>query len=130
MKNMEYTELLPNVYWNCNPSANKNILVLCHPQLVNYYVPLLKDRIWKLHGDVTIWQTHIEVQESIKLLNEIEEMDSIIVLVSEMFMFEQHVIRDVVLPYAIAKGLTILPIVLDDKIEPVFDKQYGHIHFV
>lgn len=124
------TELIPNLYWNCNPSTNKNILILCHPQLVNYYIQQLKDKIWKFHGGVTIWHTQTEVRNSEKLLNEIKKMDLVIVLVSEMFMFGQHVIRDIVLPYAISEKLTLLPIVLSNEVEAKFDEHYGHIHFV
>lgn len=29
---MRYTELTPNVKWNCPPSDNWNILILYHPQ--------------------------------------------------------------------------------------------------
>lgn len=105
MKNKEFTELIPNLYWNCNPSTNKNILVLRHPQMVNYYMPLLKDKIWKSFSNVTIWQTNTEIQETSELLNEVEKMDVIIVLVSEMFMSTQHAIRNLVLPYIISKGI-------------------------
>ena len=127
---MEYNELIPNVYWNSDPSSNTNLLILCHLQQINYYMPMVKKYIWSKYGDVTVWNTKFEIQNTKQLFNEIENMDAIIVLASELFISTEHEIGDLAVPYALSKGIPILPILLGDELEFAFDKKYGHIHYI
>ena len=124
---MEYNELIPNVYWNSDPSSNTNLLILCHLQQINYYMPMVKKYIWSKYGDVTVWNTKFEIQNTKQLFNEIENMDAIIVLASELFISTEHEIGDLAVPYALSKGIPILPILLGDELEFAFDKKPGGI---
>lgn len=39
----EYTELIPSVKWNCPSHNNRNVLIICYPQQIPYYLSTLKN---------------------------------------------------------------------------------------
>lgn len=129
-KCMKYKELVPNVKWNCSSSKNTNILILCHPQQIPYYLSKLKDYIWERFSNVTIWQSKMEVTDKFQLLKEVEHMDAVICFVTELFMSSSNKIVDFLFLNIIKLKKPVLPIVVGEGLENVFDKKYSHIHFI
>ena len=128
--NMKYSELIPSVHWKCDPSSNTNILILCHPDQVNYYIPLFKNYIWSKFCNVTIWNTKYDIQNIRHLNDEIDTMDAVIVVVSELFISTEHIIGESVFPHILEKGIPVLPFLLGNNLAAEFDRKYGHIHFI
>lgn len=126
---MKYTELIPNVKWNCSPDNNRNILIICHPQQIQSYLAQLKDYIWKRFTNITIWQTNSGIGDWNQLLKEIDQMDAVICFITELLVSTPNVIGDRLLPAIIEKKCPLLPLVDDENLEQIFDKKYGHIHF-
>lgn len=127
---MKYTELIPNVKWNCLPNNNRNILILSHPQQTTYYLSQLKDYIWKQFTNITIWQTNLVIDDWNQLLKEVEQMDAVICFVTELLVSTRNEIGDILLPIIIERKYPLLPLVASEELEQIFDKRYGHIHFV
>lgn len=126
---MKYTELIPSIKWNCLPDDNRNILILCHPQQTTYYISQLKDYIWNQFENITIWQISSAIGDWNQLLKEIEQMDAVICFITELLVSIPNEIGDVLLPVIIEKKYPFLPLVVDEELEQIFDKRYGHIHF-
>ena len=67
---MKYTELIPNIKWNCPLDNNRNVLIICHPQQIPYYLSQVKDFIWERFTNITIWQTNSEIDDKNQFLKE------------------------------------------------------------
>lgn len=126
---MKYTELIPNVKWNCPPSNNRNILIICHPQQIPYYLSQVKEFIWERFTNITIWQTNTEIGDRNQLLKEVDQMDAVICFITELLVSTSNEIGDDLLHVVIEKKYPFLPIVDGENLEQVFDQKYGHIHF-
>ena len=126
---MKYTELIPNVKWNCPSSNNRNVLIICHPQQIPYYLSQVKDFIWKRFTNITIWQTNSEIGDRNQLLKEVDEMDAVICFITELLVSTPNKISDDLLPAVVEKKCPFLPIVDGENLKQIFDQKYGHIHF-
>lgn len=127
---MKYQELIPNIKWNCSPYANTNILILCHPQQIHYFLPGLKDHVWEKFSNVTIWQTKKKITDRERLAEEACGMDGVICFMSELFLSDPNDISDSLLSALIRKNQALLPILTGEELEGAFEKKYGHIQFV
>lgn len=127
---MKYTELIPNVKWNCPSSNNRNVLIICHPQQIPYYLSQVKDFIWERFTNITIWQTNSEIGDRNQLLKEVDQMDAVICFITELLVSTSNEIGDDLLPVVIEKKCPFLPILDGENLEQIFDQKYGHIHFV
>lgn len=126
---MKYTELIPNVKWNCPSSNNRNVLIICHPQQIPYYLSQVKDFIWKRFTNITIWQTNSEIGDRNQLLKEVDEMDAVICFITELLVSTPNKISDDLLPAVVEKKCPFLPIVDGENLKQIFNQKYGHIHF-
>ena len=127
---MKYIELIPSVKWNCPSDNNKNVLVICHPQQIPYYLPRVKDYIWERMENITIWQTHLKIGDTEQFLKEIGRMDAIICFITELLLLTKNKIRDDLLAPIIESKCPFLPIVDGENLEKIFDEAYGHIHCI
>lgn len=127
---MKYTELIPNVKWNCPSYNNRNVLVICHPQQIPFYLSKLKDFIWERFTNITIWQTNLEIADKSQLLKEVDQVDAVICFVTELLVLTSNVIGDELIPIIIEKKYPFLPILDGRNLEQIFEQKYGHIHFV
>lgn len=100
---MKYTELIPNVKWNCPSHNNRNVLVICHPQQIPFYLPKLKDFIWERFTNITIWQTNLEIADKNQLLKEVDQVDAVICFVTELLTLTPNVIGYDLIPIIIGK---------------------------
>lgn len=126
---MKYTELIPNVKWNCPSGNNRNVLIICHPQQIPYYLSQVKDFIWERFTNITIWQTNSEIGDRNQLLKEVDQMDAVICFITEILASTPNEIGDDLIPAVIEKKCPFLPILDDENLEQTFDQKYGHIHF-
>lgn len=127
---MQYTELIPNVKWNCPSGNNRNILIICHPQQIPYYLSQAKEFIWERFTNITLWQTNSEIGDKNQFLKEVDQMDAVICFITELLVSTPNEIGDNLLPAVIEKKCPFLPIVDGENLEQIFDQKYGHIHFV
>ena len=125
---MKYKELIPTVHWNCNPYSNTNMLILGHPEELKNYLPMIKEKIWHHFTDITIWESQKVITNFTKLENELETIDMVIVIVSSLFLNSCCLASEVILPKVIGKGLTLLPILIDENLELSFCSKYGNLH--
>lgn len=126
---MKYTELIPNVKWNCPSDTNRNVLIICHSQQIPYYLPQIKDFIWEYFTNVTIWQTNSEINDRNQFLEEVDQMSAVICFITELLISTPNEIGDNLIPAVIEKKCPFLPIIDGDNLEQIFDQKYGHIHF-
>ena len=127
---MKFTELNPNVKWNCPANDNTNVLLICHPQLVPFYLPKLKDFIWDRFDNITIWNMNSETVDDKVILQEIEQMDAVICFITETLLSTLNGIKDLIIPALIETHIPFLPILDGNNLEEIFNQKYGHIHFV
>lgn len=126
---MRYTELIPNVKWNCPSSNNRNVLIICHLQQIPYYLSKVKDFIWERFTNVTIWQINSKIDDRNQLLKEVDQMDAVICFITELLVSTPNKIGDDLLPAVIEKKCPFLPIVDGENLKQIFEQKYGHIHF-
>lgn len=126
---MKYTELIPNVKWNCPSDNNRNVLIICHLQQIPYYLSQVKNFIWEQFTNITIWQTNSEIGDRNQFLKEVDQMDAVICFITELLVSTQNEIGDDLLPTVIEKKCPFLPIVDDENLEQILEQKYGHIHF-
>lgn len=128
---MGYEELLPNLKWNACPHTNKNIVVICHPTQINYYLPSIKEYIWTKISKVTIWQTKNRIDNVELLEEEISNMDVVICLVSELLIGTNNVIIDSVIPKIINREINFIPCAVEgNNIEIRFNNKFENIHII
>lgn len=126
---MKYTELIPNVKWNCPSHNNRNVLVICHPQQIPFYLSKVEEFVWERFTNITIWQTNSEIIDKNQLMNEVDQIDAVICFVTELLVLTPNVIGDELIPIIIEKKYPFLPILDGRNLEQIFEQKYGHIHF-
>lgn len=126
---MNYKNILPNVNWNCPTHSNINILILCHPEQNDYYLPLLKKYIWAENSNVTIWQINSTSFDAVQALEEIALMDAVICIISELFISGHNMMAEYIMPELLSKENNILPLLMEKCVEKDFENKYGHIHY-
>lgn len=126
---MQYVKLIPNVKWNCPADNNRNVLIICHPQQIPYYLSQVKDFIWERFVNITLWQTNSEIGDRNQFLKEVDQMDAVICFITELLVSTPNEIGDDLLPAIIEKKCPFLPIVDGENLEQTFNQKYGHLHF-
>lgn len=94
----EYTELIPSVKRHCPSYNNRNVLVICHPQQIPYYLSKLKNFILEQFTNITIWQTNLEIADKNQLLKEVDQVDAVICFVTELLTLTPNIIGDDPIP--------------------------------
>lgn len=126
---MKYTELIPNVKWNCPSSNNRNVLIICHPKQIPYYLSQVKDFIWERFTNITIWQTKSEIGDRNQFLKEVDQMDAVICIITDSLVSTSNKLGDDLLAAVIEKKYPFLPIVYGENMKQIVGQKYGHIHF-
>lgn len=94
----QYTELIPSVRWNCLSHNNRNVLIICYPQQIPYYLSNLKNFILERFTNITIWHTNLEITDKNQRLKEVDQVDAVICFVTELLTLTQNVIGDDLIP--------------------------------
>ena len=112
------------------PSGKPKVFLCCHPEDQQIYFEKIIDDILRI-CNCTIWYSKkTDSNYTSEISDYIKEMKFVVILVTQNLLCKPNEILKIEFETAYNNRIPILPIVLEDGVEELFNKQYKNLHFL
>lgn len=112
-----------------SPYGRQRVYFACHPDDFELAFAEISQTVWRKF-DCAIWYFPEEAEDLYEYTLRLREMQLLIIPITDSFLLRPNRARELDLPYALQFGIPVLPLMLAEGREELFDRLCGHIHFI